>query len=339
MNVLLTALLTACIAVNCAQSAAVPRGTDLEQSRPQTAVLEAAAEGETERLPATLYEFSVQTGYYGGVNNRGMCGGSLYLPDEGWTKAADGLLWRSEENSRVTLRIGFSDNPAAWMARQMVTVQNPDYTFTELDETNRFSGTDGGGMAMDVSLAATPAGTWVLLKTYPVEATGLGAQLEAICASFEPLPEPERPDRERVFSFGGEVSAALYRGEGYTLYIPETNWRRTEDPARRETVWTSAEDSRAWFSVRAFPGLGGQEDLPALRREMERAYPRRTFAAGTPDQDPFVLWSVDNALVVMVRFYQLGEDAYAVTRWHPNDKEGTGTDIFAITGTFRLTGG
>lgn len=106
-------------------------------------------EGQTEEVPATLYQAE---GY------------SIYIPDEGWVKTTGELpkgacdQWVAEANPDVTLTICSEDETdRKWSASQArVRVEQDD-----------------------------PAHDWYLYQAFPAEAAeGFGARLNAICATF-----------------------------------------------------------------------------------------------------------------------------------------------------------
>lgn len=132
-----------------AAASAAPQDSASETGRENKATLSMEVEGQTEEVPATLYEGE---GY------------SIYIPDGGWTKTAGKLpegavdQWVSELNPDVTLTVCTEDETdRKWSASQTrVRVEQDD-----------------------------PARDWYLYQAFPDEAAeGFGARLEAICATF-----------------------------------------------------------------------------------------------------------------------------------------------------------
>lgn len=133
-----------------AATSAVPQDFGSETGRKtKTTLSMEVVEGQTEEVPATLYEGE---GY------------SIYIPDEGWTKT-DGKLpkgacdqWAAADNPDVTLTVCSEDETdRKWSASQTcVRVEQDD-----------------------------PAHDWYLYEAYPIGATeGFGARLSAITATF-----------------------------------------------------------------------------------------------------------------------------------------------------------
>lgn len=136
-------------ASSSAATSAAPQDAVSETGRETKTTLSMEVEGQTEEVPATLYEGE---GY------------SIYIPDEGWTKTAGKLpegacdQWTAAANPDVTLTICAEDKTdRKWLAGQTcVRVEQDD-----------------------------PAHDWYLYQAYPAEATeGFGARLDAICATF-----------------------------------------------------------------------------------------------------------------------------------------------------------
>ncbi|MET0017632.1 hypothetical protein [Oscillibacter sp.] len=124
-----------------------------ETGREKQTTLSMELEGQTEEVPATLYEGE---GY------------SIYIPDEGWTKTTGKLpkgavdQWVAVANSDVTLTVCAEDETGrSWSASQMrVRVEQDPGT-------------------------AESSHDWYLYQAFPDEAAeGFGTRLEAICATF-----------------------------------------------------------------------------------------------------------------------------------------------------------
>lgn len=120
-----------------------------ETGREKQTTLSMELEGQTEEVPARLYEGE---GY------------SIYIPDEGWTKTTGKLpkgavdQWVAAANSDVTLTVCAEDETdRSWSVSQTrVRVEQDD-----------------------------PAHDWYLYQAFPDEAAeGFGARLDAICATF-----------------------------------------------------------------------------------------------------------------------------------------------------------
>lgn len=131
-----------------------------EPGRDAHAVLMMEVEGQTEEVPATLYEGE---GY------------SIYIPDEGWTKVAGKLpkgaanQWVSDFNPEVTLTVCPNEVGANWAEMQKNAI-----VFDQKSE------------AGDVVFR-----TWTVYMAYPPEAEeGFGARLPVIAESFAFTPAP-----------------------------------------------------------------------------------------------------------------------------------------------------
>lgn len=142
--------------------------------RAKTTVMDFVVEGDTESLPATLYEGD---------------GWSLYLPDEGWarTDTEAGATWLSVDNEAVGLSVTTFPSCSAAEARQQY-VEGSGFVFEDLtaaaDEV--LTGTDEDGDILELMTAEQGGTTYLIAWTYPEEAIeGFGARLPQIAATFE----------------------------------------------------------------------------------------------------------------------------------------------------------
>ena len=133
---------------------------DSEPGRDTHTVLLTEVEGQTEEVPATLYEGE---GY------------SIYIPDEGWTKTAGKLpkgaadQWESDFNPEVTLTVCPDEAAGTWVEGQQKAV-----VYEQKSE-------DG-----EVAFR-----TWTVYMAYPDEAAeGFGARLPVMAESFAFTPAP-----------------------------------------------------------------------------------------------------------------------------------------------------
>ena len=124
------------------------------------AVLVMEVEGQTEEVPATLYEGE---GY------------SIYIPDEGWVKTTGKLpkgaadQWVSDFNPEVTLTVCPDEAAGTWVEGQQKTV-----VYEQKSE-------DGEVVFR----------TWTVYMAYPPEAAeGFGARLPVMAESFAFTPAP-----------------------------------------------------------------------------------------------------------------------------------------------------
>lgn len=132
---------------------ASPQESAPETGREKQTTLSMELEGQTEEVPATLYEGE---GY------------SIYIPDEGWTKTAEKLpkgacdQWVAADNPDVTLTVCTEDETdRKWSASQTRVRVEQD------------PGTAGGSH------------DWYLYEAYPEEAAeGFGARLQVITGTF-----------------------------------------------------------------------------------------------------------------------------------------------------------
>lgn len=135
--------------ISTADSAA-PQEAVSETGREKQATLSMEVEGQTEEVPATLYEGE---GY------------SIYIPDEGWTKTAGKLpkgacdQWVAADNPDVTLTVCPDEADEQWAASQ---------TRVRVEQETVGDSHD-----------------WYLYQAYPDEAAeGFGARLQVITGTF-----------------------------------------------------------------------------------------------------------------------------------------------------------
>ena len=136
-------------ASSSAATSAAPQDSVSETDRETKTTLSMEVEGQTEEVPATLYQGE---GY------------SIYIPDEGWVKTTG------------ELPKGACD--------QWVAAANPDVTLTVCaeDETDRKWSASQTRVRVEQD---DPAHDWYLYQAFPVEAAeGFGARLNAICGTF-----------------------------------------------------------------------------------------------------------------------------------------------------------
>jgi len=153
-----------------AATSASPQESVPETGREKQTTLSMEMEGQTEEVPATLYEGE---GY------------SIYIPDEEWTPGEPGE-WKAEANSDVKLKVEFFSGKTAEEARTAILAEYDQYGFMDADDDGHFTGTDGeASKTMGVWLMKSDGGTFALLGTYPDEAAeGFGARLPVIAGTF-----------------------------------------------------------------------------------------------------------------------------------------------------------
>ena len=151
-------------------TSAVPQESTPETGREKQTSLSMELEGQTEEVPATLYEGE---GY------------SIYIPDEEWTPGEPGE-WNAAANSDVELKVEFFSGKTAEEARTAILAEYDQYGFMDADDDGHFTGTDGeASKTMGVWLTKSDGGTYAVLGTYPDEAAeGFGARLPVIAGTF-----------------------------------------------------------------------------------------------------------------------------------------------------------
>lgn len=158
-----------------ASSAAAESAASSTLSRAQTSVVDFFIEGETERVPSTLY---VGKGY------------SLYVPDEGWTvSASDGkVTWISKDNDAVGFSVTAYSGTTASTARNAY-IADSGFEFEDLNGGefgDPLLGWDEDGDALGIMSAEKNGTVYILAWTYPEEAAeGFGARLQQIAETFE----------------------------------------------------------------------------------------------------------------------------------------------------------
>ena len=148
----------------------MPQDSVSEPGREKQTTLSMQVEGQTEEVPATLYEGE---GY------------SIYIPDEDWTPGESGE-WTAAANSDVELKVEFFSGKTAEEARTAILAEYDQYGFMDADNSGHFTGTGGeASKTMEVWLTESDEGTYAVLGAYPDEAAeGFGARLPVIAGSF-----------------------------------------------------------------------------------------------------------------------------------------------------------
>lgn len=136
-----------------AAASPAPQDSVSETGRETKTTLTMELEGQTEEVPATLYEGE---GY------------SIYIPDEGWTKTAEKLpkgacdQWAAADNPDVTLTVCPDETDGKW-----VESQTRGIIYDQISETG------------DVIRR------WTLYQAFPAEAAeGFGVRLDTIGSTF-----------------------------------------------------------------------------------------------------------------------------------------------------------
>lgn len=136
-----------------AATSAVLQDSASETGREKQTTLSMVLEGQTEEVPATLYEGEAY---------------SIYIPDEGWTKSAGKLpkgacdQWAAADNPDVTLTVCPDETDGKWVESQTCGIIYDQKSKTG-DALRR----------------------WTLYLAYPDEAAeGFGTRLDAIGATF-----------------------------------------------------------------------------------------------------------------------------------------------------------
>ena len=162
-----------------AQTAGDRTPTAEELGRAQTMELEFMLEGETTKVPATLY---IGQGY------------SIYIPDEDWRMekgTEDGFpeeTWESMFNDDVELRVLHFSGKTQEEARAFMIAEEDDYRFQE-DQQGGLLGTDERDHErMEVRFHPSEDMVYAVLYTYPEEAAeGFDVRLSVMADTFESI--------------------------------------------------------------------------------------------------------------------------------------------------------
>lgn len=127
--------------------------------------------------------------------------------------------------------------------------------------------------------------------------------------------------------------AALYIGQGYSLYIPTEGWVResfTENGVPADS-WESAGNDRAELRVLHL----GERSLEDCREWISREFDR--YVLSEDKQGALYGEDSENGMVLDIRFHEDGEAVYAVMWGYPMEAaEGFGTRLSVIADTFAL---
>jgi hypothetical protein len=177
----LSASLCACGAASApagsaASSASSAGAASGGQSRPADGTIPMSVEGETEDVPATLYE----SGCY-----------SVYIPNEGWTQVssmeADGSdCWAANDNTEVTFQIArFTGVSAADAKDRLMQDFGGVYDLQE-GGNDWYIGASDGIDAQFQLFGESGGDYYYLILLYPEEAVeGFGARLNAIAETMQ----------------------------------------------------------------------------------------------------------------------------------------------------------
>ena len=151
--------------------------TAAELGREEKTELTFTVEGETERVPVTLY---IGQGY------------SIYIPDEGWRLekwVEDGIpedTWESTFNDDVELTVLHMGEKTLAEAQDWVKAEEDDYQLVE-DKQGGLGGTDAGDREMlEVRFHSSGSTLYAVLYKYPMEAAeGFGTRLGVMADTFQ----------------------------------------------------------------------------------------------------------------------------------------------------------
>ncbi len=146
--------------------------TAAELGRDEHSTIAMMVEGETEKVPATLY---IGQGY------------SIYIPDEGWTKFSEDDTWRADANERVHIQVLGKTMTSLEDARAQIFHDHSSSHFEQYGEDLLIGHSDMLGETVSVKLIAGQKNVYYFIwRTYPDEAAEeFDAQLAAIAGTLE----------------------------------------------------------------------------------------------------------------------------------------------------------
>lgn len=156
------------------------------------------------------------------------------------------------------------------------------------------------------------------------------------------VQQEERAERiELEMNVEGEIDrvpAALYGGQGYSIYIPEDGWQLEEDIEEQKTTWESTINGDVELEVRCYPGLTAAEardrfvsnkDDFVFEQWQDSQAGENVEGIDQQDNERLVFFAVEGK-----------EESYIISWQHPNYSEmieGFGARMEQMAKTFMLT--
>lgn len=166
------------------------------------------------------------------------------------------------------------------------------------------------------------------------------------------VPEKETPDEQEAplaetvgrtpatelkYQLEGQETvepATLYRGDGYTIYIPDSGWRFEQDLEEDRIPsdsWESTVNDDAELEILKFDGTVEDARTWVVQEENDYAL-KEDPQGGLTGTDPL------DKEVMEVRFVEAPQAVYAIFCRYPEEAaEGFGTMLNVMAGTFELT--
>lgn len=171
----------------------------------------------------------------------------------------------------------------------------------------------------------------------------MAALLLVGCGKTEPKAgRPERTDLEiAVEGMTEQVPAALYIGEGYSIYIPEKGWEHEQETEGHitEDSWESTDNDEVELRVLhygVYPDASLIETKSHFARESGYVF---TDLLGGDLGDPLTGIDEDGDLLgFMAAEGQNGETYVVAWEYPPEAAEGFGVRLVQFANTFQLTG-
>lgn len=169
--------------------------------------------------------------------------------------------------------------------------------------------------------------------------TACGGEDAGGASSREPEQTGRAANTELVLTVEGQtetVSAVLYVGSGYSIYIPEEGWQLEQDTEDGISVdcWESTANDDVELRVLHFPGWDLRSAMNRLAMD-EEDYVFENLMGGTWGDSLMGLDDDGDALCFMGT--ESGDAAYLVVWAYPAESaEGFGPRLAQIAGTFAL---